>query len=105
MRRVRAEEQPLTTDVTSLQGPGVKSHPWTEMLGASAAARGLDLEAMLALIPAGHMAETKDHAHLVAYFASEEAGHVTGQVVSVDGGQSLYMPLMAPRQTGQANKP
>lgn len=70
---------------------------WTEMLGDSAEERGLDLEAMTALIPAGRMADPKDHAHLVAYFASEEAGHVTGQVVSVDGGQSQYMPLAAVR--------
>ena len=70
---------------------------WTEMLGDSAEERGLDLEAMTALIPAGRMADPKDHAHLVAYFASEEAGHVTGQVVSVDGGQSQYMPLAAQR--------
>jgi 2,3-dihydro-2,3-dihydroxybenzoate dehydrogenase len=68
---------------------------WTEMLGASAVARGLDLEAMVALIPAGRMAEGADHAHLIAFFATEEAGHVTGQVVDVDGGQSLYMPLTA----------
>jgi NAD(P)-dependent dehydrogenase (short-subunit alcohol dehydrogenase family) len=77
---------------------------WTEMLGKSAAARGLDLDGMVALIPAGHMADAGDHAHLVAYFASEEAGHVTGQVVSVDGGQSLYMPLMAPRPASQTAK-
>jgi len=75
---------------------------WTEMLGKSATARGLDLDGMVALIPAGHMADAQDHAHLVAYFASENAGHVTGQVVSVDGGQSLYMPLMAPRPATQA---
>lgn len=70
---------------------------WTDMLEKSAAARGLDLEAMVALIPAGKMANPQDHAHLVAYFASEEAGHVTGQVVCVDGGQSQYHPLMAVR--------
>jgi NAD(P)-dependent dehydrogenase (short-subunit alcohol dehydrogenase family) len=75
---------------------------WTEMLGKSAAARGLDLDSMVALIPAGHMADAKDHAHMVAFFAAEEAGHLTGQVVSVDGGQSLYMPLMAPRPTVQS---
>jgi 2,3-dihydro-2,3-dihydroxybenzoate dehydrogenase len=74
---------------------------WTEMLGKSAAARGLDLDGMVALIPAGHMADTQDHANLVAFFASEQAGHVTGQVVSVDGGQSLYMPLMAVRPNHQ----
>lgn len=78
---------------------------WTEMLGKSAAARGLDVDAMVALIPAGHMADVSDHAHLVAYFASEQAGHVTGQVVSVDGGQSLYMPLMAQGKSAQASKP
>jgi NAD(P)-dependent dehydrogenase (short-subunit alcohol dehydrogenase family) len=70
---------------------------WTEMLSVSAKERGLDLDAMVALIPAGHMAKEQDHAHLVAYFASEEAGHLTGQVVSVDGAQSLYHPLMAVR--------
>jgi NAD(P)-dependent dehydrogenase (short-subunit alcohol dehydrogenase family) len=70
---------------------------WTEMLGNSAVERGLDLDAMVALIPAGRMADPKDHAHLVAYFASDEAAHVTGQVVSVDGGQSQYMPLAAKR--------
>jgi 2,3-dihydro-2,3-dihydroxybenzoate dehydrogenase len=71
---------------------------WTEMLGKSAVARGLDVDAMVALIPAGKMANAADHAHLVAYFASEEAGHITGQVVDVDGGQSLYMPLMAEKR-------
>ncbi len=70
---------------------------WTEMLAESAVERGFDLEAMTALIPAGHMAQAQDHAHLVAYFASEQAGHITGQVVCVDGGQSQFMPLMAQR--------
>jgi NAD(P)-dependent dehydrogenase (short-subunit alcohol dehydrogenase family) len=69
----------------------------TEMLVDSAVERNLDLEAMVALIPAGKMAEPDDHAHLVAYFASEAAAHVTGQVVSVDGGQSQFHPFMAQR--------
>jgi NAD(P)-dependent dehydrogenase (short-subunit alcohol dehydrogenase family) len=66
----------------------------TEMLTVSAKERGLDLDAMVELIPAGHMAEETDHAHLVAYLASDDARHVTGQVVAVDGAQSLYHPLM-----------
>ena len=78
---------------------------WTEMLGKSAVARGHDLDAMVSLIPAGHMADPQDHAQMVAFFASEDASHITGQVISVDGGQSLYMPLMAPRQAAQGNKP
>jgi NAD(P)-dependent dehydrogenase (short-subunit alcohol dehydrogenase family) len=66
---------------------------WTQMLSQSAIDRGLDLEAMVELIPAGHMAKEEDHGHLIAYFASEAAAHVTGQVVAVDGAQSLYHPL------------
>jgi NAD(P)-dependent dehydrogenase (short-subunit alcohol dehydrogenase family) len=65
----------------------------TEMLIGTAKDRSLDLDAMVKLIPAGHMAEEKDHAHLVAFFASNESGHVTGQVVAVDGAQSLYHPF------------
>jgi hypothetical protein len=34
---------------------------------------------------------------LVVYFASDQAAHVTGQVVAVDGAQSLYHPLMLRR--------
>jgi NAD(P)-dependent dehydrogenase (short-subunit alcohol dehydrogenase family) len=67
---------------------------WTDMLSTSARERGLDLDSMVKLIPDGHMASELDHAHLVAFFASEEAAHLTGQVVSVDGAQSLFHPLM-----------
>ncbi len=40
---------------------------WTEMLSESAKERGLDLDAMVALIPAGDMAKEQDHAELVAF--------------------------------------
>ena len=66
----------------------------TPLLSQSAVERGLDLAAMVEMIPAGRMAEEVDHAHLIAYFASDESKHVTGQVVTVDGAQSLYHPLM-----------
>jgi NAD(P)-dependent dehydrogenase (short-subunit alcohol dehydrogenase family) len=67
----------------------------TQMLRDLTKDRGLDIEGMVTLIPAGRMAEEEDHAHLVAYLASAEAAHVTGQIVAVDGGQSLYHPLTA----------
>jgi NAD(P)-dependent dehydrogenase (short-subunit alcohol dehydrogenase family) len=65
----------------------------TQMLAGIARERGFDLGAMVKLIPAGHMAEEVDHANLIAYFASDESAHVTGQVVAVDGGQSLHHPF------------
>jgi len=70
---------------------------WTQMLSVSSAERGTPLDELTALIPAGRMAKEEDHASLVAYFASEAAGHLTGQVVAVDGAQSLYHPLTMQR--------
>jgi 3-oxoacyl-[acyl-carrier protein] reductase len=39
-------------------------------------------------IPAGHLGSRRDIAEAVAFFASEEAGYITGQVLSVDGGMN-----------------
>jgi NAD(P)-dependent dehydrogenase (short-subunit alcohol dehydrogenase family) len=37
----------------------------------------------------GRVAEPEDVAHVVAFLCSEEARHITGQTVVVDGGMSL----------------
>jgi NAD(P)-dependent dehydrogenase (short-subunit alcohol dehydrogenase family) len=66
---------------------------WTDMLQVSAKERSLNLEAMTEMIPSGRMAREEDHAHLVAFFAAEASAHITGQVVAVDGAQSLFHPL------------
>lgn len=65
----------------------------SDMLRKSADARGATLADYEGMIPAGRLAKPEDHASAVLWLASEEAGHVTGQVISVDGGQSLYHPL------------
>jgi NAD(P)-dependent dehydrogenase (short-subunit alcohol dehydrogenase family) len=70
---------------------------WTALLKEIAQERNLDLDGMVELIPAGRMAQEEDHAHLVVYWASDEAQHVTGQVITVDGAQSLYHPLTLKR--------
>lgn len=66
----------------------------TEMLHHSAEVHGWDVAARAASIPTGRLATPSDHAHLVAYFASDAAEQVTGQVVCVDGGQSQYVPFI-----------
>ncbi|MEG1459374.1 MAG: 3-oxoacyl-[acyl-carrier-protein] reductase [Acetivibrio sp.] len=40
-------------------------------------------------IPLGYFGSTQDIANAVAFLASEEAGYITGQVLSVDGGMAI----------------
>jgi 3-oxoacyl-[acyl-carrier protein] reductase len=41
-------------------------------------------------VPLGRMAQPDDIAHLAVFLASDEANHVTGQTMHVNGGQYLY---------------
>jgi 3-oxoacyl-[acyl-carrier protein] reductase len=43
-------------------------------------------EAMLALIPLQRFGQPEDIAEMVAFLASERAGYITGQVITIDGG-------------------
>ena len=46
-------------------------------------------DAYLASVPAGRMGSPADIASAVSFFASEDAGFVTGQRLVVDGGRAL----------------
>ncbi len=64
----------------------------TEGLVAEGEAYG---EAMVASIPMKRLGSVDDIAHAALYFASREAGYVTGQTLIVDGGQVLPESLAA----------
>lgn len=65
----------------------------SEMLPQSAQERGVTIDRYEAMIPAGRLALPQDHAEAIVWLASERACHITGQVIAVDGAQSLYHPL------------
>jgi 2-hydroxycyclohexanecarboxyl-CoA dehydrogenase len=49
-----------------------------------------DMDATAAAMPMKRAGRPEDIAHAVAYLASEEAGYVTGQTLSVNGGRYLF---------------
>ncbi|MGW4055063.1 SDR family oxidoreductase [Streptomyces sp. NPDC004779] len=53
------------------------------------------LRRMTASIPLGRVGETEDVAHAVAFLASDEAAFITGQTLTVDGGQTVPESLDA----------
>jgi 3-oxoacyl-[acyl-carrier protein] reductase len=52
---------------------------------------GPEMTAYVATVPTGHLGTREDIANAVSFFASEEAGFVTGQRLLVDGGRSLVV--------------
>lgn len=46
-------------------------------------------EKVTAQIPLGRFGKPEDIANMVAYLASEKAGYITGQIISVDGGMAI----------------
>jgi 3-oxoacyl-[acyl-carrier protein] reductase len=60
--------------------PGVIKTPMTENLDPKAK------KDLLNMIPAGRFGSPEDIVHAVLFLASERAGYITGQVLTVDGG-------------------
>jgi 2,3-dihydroxy-2,3-dihydro-p-cumate dehydrogenase len=48
-----------------------------------------NINELVGMVPKGRFAEMNEVASAVSYFAGEEAGFVTGQVISVNGGSTM----------------
>jgi 3-oxoacyl-[acyl-carrier protein] reductase len=53
------------------------------------------LDQMAASVPQGRLGDVEDIGNAALFFASDEAGYITGQSLVVDGGQTLPESLMA----------
>ncbi len=63
--------------------PGYIDTDMTRSMGETAR------EAVIAQIPLKRAGQPKDIAEMVAFLASDKAGYITGQVISVDGGMAI----------------
>ena len=63
--------------------PGFVETEMTDVLADAAK------ENLLSQIPLGRPGNTKDIANAVLFLASDAAGYITGQVLSVDGGMAI----------------
>lgn len=62
--------------------PGIIRTPWLDNLDPAL------IDVLAAQVPQGRIGESMEAANVVAFLASDEASHVTGQVWLVDGGRS-----------------
>ena len=56
------------------------------IIAATGAAQGFDQDRIAQLVPMKRAGTVDEVAALVAYLASEEAGYITGQIISINGG-------------------
>ncbi len=69
--------------------PGPTDTPLLDEMSRKSEEGAKVLRAIGRAIPMGRLARPEDIAHAVGFFASEEAGYVTGQVLSVSGGLTM----------------
>lgn len=68
---------------------------YTRKVGGHAAIGQSAWDAAAEATPNGNLAEPEDIAATIGFFLSREAGHITGQILRVDGGMSLSTKSVA----------
>lgn len=84
------EFAPLGVTVNAV-GPGAVEGPWNDQFFSDPEYR----RRWMATSPIKRLGTNDDVAAAVMYFASPDAGYVTGQVLYVDGGKLTYVPSVS----------
>lgn len=84
-RQLCHELGPFNITVNNIAPGFVRSNPTTERQWASYGEEGQ--QALLDRIALKHLGQSEDIAHGVLFFASDYAGWISGQVLSIDGGK------------------
>lgn len=88
MRTAAIELAPSNITVNAVMPGNIKTEG-LDRLGADY------LQKMSASVPQGRLGTVEDIAYAALFFASDEAGYITGQTMVIDGGQILPESLMA----------
>jgi NAD(P)-dependent dehydrogenase (short-subunit alcohol dehydrogenase family) len=78
---------------------------WTNTSMSKAGADPLEKAMRLRQIPLNRAGEPSDIAEAVLYLASPQAGYITGQVLAVDGGRTLSVPVGRPLGLVESSPP
>ncbi|MDA8344821.1 MAG: SDR family NAD(P)-dependent oxidoreductase [Thermaerobacter sp.] len=84
-RQMAHELGPFGITVNNVAPGFVRSNPTTERQWQTYGEEGQ--QSLLAAIPVRRLGRAEDIAYAVCFFAAEEAGWITGQTLSVDGGK------------------
>jgi 2-hydroxycyclohexanecarboxyl-CoA dehydrogenase len=69
--------------------PGPTRTPMLEGMGREEGENERFVDALTRAVPMRRLGEPEDVAAAVAFFASEQAGYITGQTLSVSGGLTM----------------